>query len=126
MRKWSPSMSDERKAEPKQLKTNMLTNETLPTLYVNSVSIQAGLDDFFLTFGVAQPLEITTSTDLEKIESINAQALFRCAVSRSMMKQMVDLMTSVYENQTKQTELLQTFQRKGEESDNNSGEFSES
>ncbi|SRR6266487_375357 len=113
-------MAEERKiSHPKQVKTIIVGDENLPTHFVNSVNIRSGLEEFFLTFGTAIPLEITDIRDLEAINSVNAHALFRCAISRSMMKQLIDLMTNLYENQSGLVEQLQTFQRKDEEYDNN-------
>ena len=109
-------MSEEKKrTDPKQVKTVFVGEETLPTHYVNSVNIRSGLEEFFLTFGTALPLEVTDIRDLEDIDSIKAHALFRCAISRSMMKQLIDLMTNLYENQLGQIEQLQTSQRRDEE-----------
>ena len=114
-------MAEERKrSTPKQVKTVFIGNETLPTHYVNSVNIQPGLEEFFLTFGTVVPLEITDMKDLEHIDSINAHAVFRCAMSRTMMKQVIDLMKTLYENQSIQVELLQASQRKDEENVDNS------
>lgn len=110
-------MAEERKIQhpPKQVKTVIVGDENLPTHYVNSVNIRAGLEEFFFTFGTAIPLEVTDIKDLENIDSINAHAVFRCAMSRSMMKQVIDLMTNLYENQSGQIEQLQTSQGKDEE-----------
>jgi len=120
-------MEDERKLlETKQVKTIFVGDENLPTHYVNVVNVRSGLDEFFLTFGTAVPMEITDSKDLENIDSVNAHPLFRCAVSRSVMKQVIDLMTTLYENQTGQIELLQASQRKDEEYGDSSSRLSES
>ena len=109
-------MTEERKRSiPKQVKTVFVGDEDLPTHYVNSVNIRAGLEEFFFTFGTAMPLDVTDIKDLENIDSINAHALFRCAMSKSMMKQVIDLMTALYENQQGQSEQLQTSQGKDEE-----------
>jgi hypothetical protein len=105
--------------QPKQVKTIIVGDENLPTHYVNSVNIRSGLEEFFLTFGTAIPLEITDIKDLDAINSVNAHAVFRCAISRSMMKQLIDLMTNLYENQSGLVEQFQTLQRKDEEYDNN-------
>ena len=110
---------------PKQIKTVFIGDENLPTHYVNSVNIRSGLEEFFLTFGTAVPLDITDIKDLENIDSVNAHALFRCAIPRSVMKQVIDLMTTLYENQTKQIELMQTSQGKDEEYVDNSSRSSE-
>lgn len=109
-------MAEEKKQPvPKPVKTVFVGDENLPTHYVNSVNIRAGLEEFFLTFGTALPLDVTDIKDLEHIDSVNAHALFRCAMSRSVMKQVIDLMTALYENQTSQVELVQASQRKDEE-----------
>ena len=120
-------MSEERKASHlKQVKAVFVGDENLPTHYVNSVNIRSGLEEFFLTFGTVVPFDITDISDLEGIESIKAHPLFRCAVSRSTMKQIIDLMTSLYENQTRQLELLQAVQGKDEADVDNSSRPSES
>ncbi|SRR5260370_2035805 len=109
-------MPEEKKLpQPRQVKTIIVGDENLPTHYVNSVNIRAGLEEFFFTFGTAIPLEIADIKDIENIDSINAHAVFRCAMSRSMMKQVIDLMTNLYENQPVQPEQFQTSVRKDEE-----------
>lgn len=114
-------MAEERKRKvPKQIKTVFVGDETLPTHYVNSVNIRSDLEEFFLTFGTAVPLDIADIKDLEGIDSINAHALFRCVISRTVMKQVIDMMTTLYENQTRQIELFQTSQGKDEEYGDNS------
>jgi hypothetical protein len=118
-------MAEERKRPtPKQVKTVFINDENLPTHYVNSVNIRSGLEEFFLTFGTAIPSEITDIKDLENIDSVNAHALFRCAISRSMMKQVIDLMTTLYESQTDQIELLRASQGENEEYVDNSNRSS--
>ena len=108
-------MTEERKqSASKQVKTVFIGDENLPTHYVNTVNIRSGLEEFFLTFGTIVPIEITDIKDLEDIDSVNAHALFRCAIPRSVMKQVIDLMTTLYENQTKQIELMQASQGKDE------------
>jgi|SRR5579884_160973 len=99
----------------KQVKTVFVGDEDLPTHYVNSVNIRFGQDDFFLTFGTAVPLDISDIKDLEQIDSVHAKALFRCAMSRSMMKQLIDLMTNLYDNQSRLNEHTQASERKDEE-----------
>ncbi len=109
-------MADERESfQTKQVKTVFVGDENLPTHYVNIVNVRTTPEEFFLTLGTAVPLEITDSKQLEEIESINAHPLFRCAISRSTMKQVIDLITNLYENQTRQIELLQASQGKDEE-----------
>lgn len=109
-------MPEEKKtSSSKQIKTVLVGDEDLPTHYVNSVNIRSDLEAFFLTFGTALPIEISNMNELENIESIKAHSLFRCVISRSVMKQVIDLMTTLYENQTEQIKLIQASQRKDEE-----------
>lgn len=118
-------MEEERKpSSPKQVKTVFVGDENLPTHYVNIVNVRSTPEEFFLTLGTAIPLEITDSKQLEDIESISAHPLFRCAVSRSVMKQLIELMTNLYENQTRQIEMLQASQRKDEEYDDSDSRLS--
>jgi len=115
-------MAEERKlSDSKQIKTVFVGDESLPTHYVNSVNVRAGLEEFFLTFGTAVPFDISNIKDLEDIDSINAHALFRCAISRSVMKQVIDLMTNLYENQSKQIEQSQAYQERDEGHGDNDG-----
>src|SRR5487761_1475017 len=108
-------MPEERKASgAKQIKTVLVGDEALPTHYVNSVNIRSDLEAFFLTFGTALPIEVSAMSELENIESINAHSLFRCVISRSVMKQVIDLMSTLYENQTEQIKLMQASQGKEE------------
>lgn len=114
-------MTDESKlSTSRSVKPVFIGDENLPTHYVNVVNLRAGLDEFFLTLGTAVPLDITDSKDLENIDNINAHPLFRCAVSRSVMKQLIDLMTNLYENQSMQIERLQTSEREDGEYGNSS------
>ncbi|SRR5258708_13934444 len=109
-------MADEKKLPGfKQVRATFVGDDNLPTHYVNIVNVHAGLEEFFLTLGTVVPLEIADSQDLEGIDSLNGHPLFRCAVSRSVMKQVIDLMTALYESQTKQIEQFQASQRKDEE-----------
>lgn len=118
-------MPEEKKLpRPRQVKTIIVGDENLPTHYVNSVNIRAGLEEFFFTFGTAIPLEIADIKDIENIDSINAHAVFRCAMSRSMMKQVIDLMTNLYENQPVQHEQLLTSVRKDEEHGDSDNRYS--
>lgn len=106
-------MTDEKQLPtPKLVKTVFVGEENLPTHYVNMVNVRAGLEEFFLTLGTVVPLDIADSKDLENIDSINAHPLFRCAISRPVIKQLIDLMTALYENQAQQIEQIQA---RGEE-----------
>ena len=95
-------------------------------LTTSIVSISAQVWKSFLTLGTAVPLDIADIKDLEDIDSINAHALFQCVISRTVMKRVIDLMTGLYENQTRQIELFQASQGKDEEYGDNNGRSSES
>jgi hypothetical protein len=118
-------MSEEKKLpRVKQVKTVIVGDENLPTHYVNSVNIRAGFEEFFFTFGTALPLEVSDLKDLENVDSINAHALFRCAMTKPMMKQLIDLMTNLYEGQQGQSEQLQISPRKDEEHGDSDNRYS--
>ena len=60
-------MPEEKKLpQPRQVKTIIVGDENLPTHYVNSVNIRAGLEEFFFTFGTAIPLEIADIKDIRR------------------------------------------------------------
>ncbi len=120
-------MTDESKGvQAKLLKTVFYGDESLPTHYVNTVNIRSTPEEFFLTLGTAIPLDIIDIKQLEDIESISAHPLFRCAISRSVMKQLIDLMTNIYENQTQQIEMFQSPQRKDDDYGDNDSRSSSS
>lgn len=96
----------------KVVKTIFVGDENLPTHYVNVVNVRAGLEEFFLTLGTAVPLDIVDIKDLEDLDSLNAHPLFRCAIPRSVTKQLIDLLTALYESQSEQIEHSQASQGK--------------
>ncbi len=107
----------------KRIKGVFVGDKQLPTHYVNMVNARVGLEEFFLTFGTVLPLDLTEKQSLEDIDSLNAQPLFRCAMPRSVVKQIIDLMTTLYNNQTKQIEQLQVSQRGDSEHGNSDSEY---
>jgi hypothetical protein len=109
-------MAEERKlSQRKPIKTTFISDADLPVHYVNIVNVRAGLEEFFITLGTVMPPEITDITDLEGIDSLNAHTLLRFAVSRSVMKQMLEVMQAIYDQQTSQLEMLQTVQEEDQE-----------
>jgi len=79
------------------------TNE-LSIPHANAIFVQSGIDDFFVTVGVARPPEITSVEDFGKFEVIPAKALFRFGLSRLSMKQFIDVLQNQYDIQTKALE----------------------
>jgi hypothetical protein len=88
----------------KSLKTRFVGESELPPLFVNVANVRAGLEEFYLTFGAASLVDITDIEELNRIDSVDAKPFFRCVVTRSTMKQMIDLLVSVYNQQTEQIE----------------------
>ena len=114
-------MAEENKLpEPKQLKTLFVGDAELPMHFVNAVNVRAGLEEFYFTLGTTTPLEVSDLKELEQVEAINAQALFRFVVTRTVMKQIIDLMQTVYEAQVQQMSTLQISQEKEREHDGDS------
>lgn len=86
----------------KAIKTNFVGDADLVVHYINTVNIRGGLEDFFITLGTVVPLEVTDIKDLDAIDTVNARAIFRFAMPRSVLKQMIDLMQKVYDGQSEQ------------------------
>ncbi len=103
--------------QPKQIKAEFAGDAELPTHYVNIVNVRAGVEEFFITLGTGIPPEIADIKDLDNIDTIKAHSLFRFAMSRVTMKQVISLMQNIYDQQTKQIEMMRTLQEKGEEDD---------
>jgi hypothetical protein len=99
----------------KTLKATFVDDRKLITHFVNIINVRGGVEEFYLTLGTSLPIEVTKPEDLEHIDTIEAQALFRCAVTRKTMKQIIDLLQAVYDQSTKQLELLQSLPTKEHE-----------
>lgn len=96
-------MAEEKKSlEQKQLRTRFVNETELPINFINVVNVRAGLEEFYLTLGAVSPVEIKDIEELKRLDVIDAQPFFRCAVTRTVMKQMIDLMENVYNQQTQQ------------------------
>lgn len=108
-------MAEENKTR-KQIKIEFAPDIDLPLLFVNSVNVRAGSEEFYLTFGAATPLEVESVEDLEGIDAIEARPYFRCAVTRSVMRQIIDLMEAVYSQQSQQIDTLYRSQEQREDS----------
>jgi hypothetical protein len=110
--KESPSL------QPKLVTPVFVGGEELPVHYVNAVNIRTGAVEFFVTLGTAMPPEITDIKDLESLDTIKAQPLFRFAMPREVMKNLIELMQRLYDEQARQIELIRTFQKEGGKDDN--------
>lgn len=68
----------------------------LPVHHVNVLGVILGADEFFMTFGTVVPPEVRSIEDLQALQATDqliGQPLMRIAVSPTVMKQMIDLMT---------------------------------
>lgn len=111
-------MAEERQIpQQKLIRTTFVGDSELPVHYVNIVNVRSGVEEFFVTLGTAMPPEITDIKDLESIDTVKAQPLFRFAMSRQVMKDVIELMQRIYDQQTKQIEMMHTLQEKGGEND---------
>lgn len=99
----------------KLLKPQFVEDPKLTTHFINTLNVRGGVEEFYLTFGTALPIEITKPEDLEQIDSIQVQPTFRCVITRQNMKQMIELLQTVYEQTSKQLDLLQELQGKDQE-----------
>lgn len=111
-------MAEERKLpQQKLIKTTFVDDSDLPIHYVNVVNVRAGLEDFFVILGTVMPPDIADINDLEDLDTLNAHPLFRFAVSRNVMKQILGVMQVVYDQQTRQLEMLRAAQEEGQENE---------
>jgi hypothetical protein len=82
----------------------------LPLLHVNVLSVRAGVDEIFLTFGAVIPPEFKTPAEVQQAAAegmpLEAQTLFRCAVSPEAMKNFVALMQAQLQAQSAAAERL--------------------
>ncbi len=113
-------MAEEERQLPQQklVKPVFVGDEELTVHYVNVVNVRSGVEEFFVTLGTAMPPEINDIKDLEGLDVVKAHPLFRFAMSRQAMKNVIELMQRIYDEQTRQMELMRTLQEKGEEDDN--------
>ena len=107
-------MSKEKETR-KKVKLEFATDSELPILFVNTVNVRTGLDEFYLTFGTTVPLEVKNVEELESIDSIEARPYFRCVVTRTVMSQFIELMKSVYDQQSQQIDALNQLQEQERE-----------
>jgi hypothetical protein len=93
---------EQKKPETKQLKARFVQKADIPTIFVNTINVSAGSEEFYITLGTALPIEVTSAEELSKIDTIDATPVFRCAVTRPVMRQIIDLMEAVYDQQSQQ------------------------
>ena len=73
----------------------------LPLLHVNTMNLRYTTDEFVCTLGVVLPPVIHGPEDIEHIGTeLIAEPVFRFAVSRDVMVSFIQLMQSLYEQQS--------------------------
>lgn len=72
----------------------------LPMPHVNALAIRSGIDEFFLTLGVAVPPDQTEAATAMEVGYLVAQPVFRFAISRDTMSKFLAVMIGQYEQQT--------------------------
>jgi len=102
-------MAEEDKTR-KQIKIEFAPDVELPVFFVNSFNVRFGAEEFYLTFGTTMPLEVKSVEDLEGIDAIEARRYFRCVVTKSVMRQVIDVMEAVYNQQSQQIDALHQSQ----------------
>lgn len=88
--------------QPKRIPIVFPDDPGSPTLYVNAIQILIGSNEFVVTVGTVLPPQIQRPEDLDSIDQLTAQPLFRFAVAPPIFKDFIDLMTTMYENAIKQ------------------------
>lgn len=79
-----------------------------PLLHVNALNVRFGVDEFFLTLGVVMPPEFRTQAEAEQAgRQLEAQPVFRFAVSRQTMAKFLALMQAQLHMQTEMIARLQ-------------------
>jgi len=104
-------MADEKETlGRKKIKAFFTGEEDLPTHFVNMVNVRTSLEDFFLTLGTVIPTHFVD--DPEELDNLKVRPLFRCAIPRSLAKDLIRLLTECYEDQTTKIEELRDYPEK--------------
>lgn len=117
---------DEQSQVPQAITYSIVVPEApqLPLLHVNVLNIREGVDEFFLTFGVVMPPEFKTAAEAQEAvaegKQLEAQPLFRCAVSPEVMKSFITLMQTHLQLQSATAERL-TKQRREAQAEHQEG-----
>lgn len=106
-------MSQQQPGESKSIQLTILMKDAsdLPMPYVNAIEIRAGVAEFFITLGVAQPPSQTEIVAMTEAGTIPAHPVARFAISYETMEQFLTLMASQYDQQIR---IRQRMHRPGE------------
>jgi hypothetical protein len=94
-------MSQQQSEETKSIQLTILMEDAsdLPMPYVNAIEIRAGVAEFFITLGVAQPPSQAEIAAMTEAGTIPARPVARFAISYETMEQFLTLMASQYDQQ---------------------------
>jgi hypothetical protein len=89
---------------PEPLLVAMSDASSLPIYHVNALNLRAGIDEFFFTLGIVPPPDRSEIPAIKEAGHIEAQPIFRFAVSRDTMEKFLSLMADQFEEQTRAVE----------------------
>jgi hypothetical protein len=100
--------------EPTPVTFNIIMADAsnLPIHHVNALAIRSGSDEFFLTLGVVQPPDQSEVAALVEAGHIEAQPVFRFAISRDTMEKFLAVMAGQYDEQTRAIKQLRSLMQK--------------
>lgn len=67
-------------------------NKDLPTVYVNTMSVQPVMREVFLTLGITLPVVARQTEDLARLDTMETQPVFQCVVTREVAHAFVEMM----------------------------------
>jgi len=86
---------------PVTLDVRMTDASSLPLQHVNVVSIRFATDEFFITLGVVMPPDPPEIAAAQKAGYLEAQPVFRFAMSRDTMEKFLSAAAGQYDQQTR-------------------------
>ena len=95
----------------KQFQIQFKDASQLPLHYVNAMNLRSSPEAFFFTIGATVPPEVKTPQDLEGIDTLSADPVFRFVVSYDVMPSFISLMTQQYEVQQRIRKALEQQQQ---------------
>ncbi len=91
---------------PVTLDVRFADASNLPLQHVNVVSIRFAKDEFFITLGVVIPPDPPEIAAAQQAGYLEAQPVFRFAMSRDTMEKFLAIAAGQYDQQTKLTDQL--------------------
>ncbi len=86
---------------PVTLDVRMTDASSLPLQHVNVVSIRIATDEFFITLGVVMPPDPPEIAAAQQAGYLEAQPVFRFAMSRDTMEKFLSAAAGQYDQQTR-------------------------